>query len=322
MGRDVLTALLIPDAMVEWTPWALRKGQTLLAHGKFDLILSSAHPVCDHIVGYFLKRRARIPWICFYSDPWSFYAGRKISRLRSLVEKRLEARLLRMADHILVPTEESKAGFLEMFPFLSPHDISLVPAGTDLSEYAVDPPLRKHPDRFKLIYTGTFYDRIREPFAFYEALDQVNDLNVEVVMAGHILPHHRETRAQGRVTYCEYQQRRQCIALQKSADMLLFFGNVSTTQLPSKLFEYFAAARPILSIDPLSNTRASQLIQTSRRGLCVPNEPDAIAAAIRELHTAWKEKRLQEIFDTSPRPELSWETGSQTLIQTIQALLA
>jgi glycosyltransferase involved in cell wall biosynthesis len=321
VSRQTLSALLVPDTMVEWVPWALRKGWALLAQHKVDVLVSSAHPVCDHLIGYLLKRRAQAPWICYYSDPWSFYACREISRLRQALEERLEARLLRDANHIIVPTEEAKEGFLRTFPFLTAEHISLVPAGADLAACPASALQLKPADRFRLVYTGTFYDRVREPFAFYAALQQVEDLDLEVVIAGHVLAQHRDSFSRSRVTYLDYQQRSQCLALQKSADVLLFFGNVSASQLPSKLFEYFAAARPILSIDPLPHTRASQLIQTYRRGVCVPDEPEEIAKAIRELYIAWKEGRLRQAFDVSSLPQFSWEASGRALVRTVEAML-
>ena len=321
-GVHVANALFMPDIMVEWVPWALLRGRSVLTQKPFDLILSSAYPVCDHIVGYFLKRQTRLPWICHYSDPWLFYADRKVSRLRYRLEEYLETTLLRAADHLLVPTEEAKAGFVDAFSFLSPQAISLVPAGADMRRYAAARPEHRNPARFRLVYTGTFYDRIREPHAFYAALRQVEDLDLDVICAGNILAHHRDPTPGSRITYLDYQSWDDCIALQKSADVLLFFGNKSTTQLPSKLFEYFAAARPILSVEPVPHTRASQLIDSYQRGMCVPNESAEIAFAIRQLHATWRTGQLNRAFSISSVLPFSWEESGNACVQAVRATLA
>lgn len=327
-------ALLVPDLMVEWVPSAVRTGQRVLAEKPFDLIISSAHPVCDHLVGYFLSCQADLPLICHYSDPWLFYANRKVSWPRHMLEKWTETIILRNTEQLLVPTPEAKAGFLEAFPFLSPETISLVPAGADMDRYTASQAVARSLNHFRLVYTGTFYDHIREPFAFYAALELLADLDLDIVWAGNIQAQHRQAtpRARsarsaesarsarsvsGRVTYLDYQAREDCIALQKSADVLLFFGNKSATQLPSKLFEYFAAARPILSIDPVPETHASELIEKYQRGVSTADEPHAIASAVRRLYEIWQTGQLEHSFSVSETLPFSWQESGQACVQAV-----
>lgn len=316
-GLRLAHALLVPDLMVEWVPSAVRIGQRVLAANAFDVIISSAHPVSDHLVGYCLSQQADLPLICHYSDPWLFYADRKVSWLRYGLEKWAETAILRNTDHLLVPTQESKAEFLNAFPFLSPETISLVPAGADVDRYAASQPVSRDRSRFRLVYTGTFYDRIREPFAFHAALELLGDLDLDIICAGNIQAQHRQTAPSKPVIYLDYLSREDCIALQKSADVLLFFGNKSATQLPSKLFEYFAAGRPILSIDPLPETSATQLIKKHKRGICAPDEPQAIASAVRRLYETWKTGQLELSFSVAESLPFSWRESGQACAQAV-----
>ena len=316
-GVRLAQALLAPDVMVEWVPSAIRAGRKILAEHAFDVILSSAHPVSDHLVGYRLSQQTNLPLICHYSDPWLFYADRKVSWWRHGLEKWAETAILRRSDHLLVPTQESKAEFLKAFPFLPPETISLVPAGADMDRYAASPAMARDRSRFRLVYTGTFYDRIREPFAFHAALELLGDLELDIVCAGNIQAQHRQAAPGTQVSYLDYLSREDCIALQKSADVLLFFGNKSATQLPSKLFEYFAAGRPILSIDPLPETGAAQLIKKHKRGISTSDEPQAIASAVRRLYEMWKTGCLEQSFSVTEVLPFSWRESGQACSQAV-----
>ena len=54
--KNILSPYLMPD-MVEWLPWGLKKAKNLVRKKKYDLIISSAAPFIDHLIGYFIKKK-------------------------------------------------------------------------------------------------------------------------------------------------------------------------------------------------------------------------------------------------------------------------
>jgi glycosyltransferase involved in cell wall biosynthesis len=58
--------------------------------------------------------------------------------------------------------------------------------------------------------------------------------------------------------------------------------------LSGKVFEYLAAERPILAVVPPDGA-AAELIRAANAGVVVaPDDVEAIAAALQELHEKWR----------------------------------
>jgi hypothetical protein len=302
---DPLKAFLIPDPAIEWLPFALAQARRLLKAEKYQLIVSSGYPFSCHLLGYLLKRLSRLPWVADSGDPWAFNLAWRLPAWRRGVDKRLEAHLLRAVDRLILTTEAAKADYLSHYRCLTPNRVVILSSGYDPAEYAEIPP--EGTSRFRLVYTGRFYAGIREPRALFAALAKLDDLDFEVLIAGEKAMQPQLPR---QLQFLGFVPRRRALALQKGAAMLLFLGNRSDNpmaQLPAKLFEYVAAGRPILAIRYDADDLAARLIHKWKRGLAVDNEPEAIAAAIREAQTLWSKGKLDQAFELGPRPEYTWE---------------
>jgi hypothetical protein len=78
-------------------------------------------------------------------------------------------------------------------------------------------------------------------------------------------------------------------------------------QVPAKLFEYFAAKRPILAIKYDEADIAGRLVEERNRGLVVQNRRDMILQALEQLYLLWKNNRLDTCFSLEEMPEFTWE---------------
>ncbi len=317
---DFLKTLLVPDPAIEWLPFALRRANQLLQTKKYQLIISSGYPFSCHLLGYLLKRRSRLPWIADSGDPWAFNPAWRLPNWRRRLDRRLEAHLLRSLDRLILTTEAAKDAYLEHYRSLRPEQVTVLPSGYDPAEFAEI--LAESSNRFRLVYTGRFYAGVREPTALLAALDKLSDLDFEVLIAGESasLPSDQIPK---QICFLGFVSRRRALALQKGASMLFFVGNRSPdpgAQLPAKLFEYVAAGRPILAIRYDAADYATQLIEQWRRGWSVDNDPEVIAVAIREAHRLWTEKKLDQSFELSPRPEFNWENLGTQLDEILSAL--
>ena len=57
--------------------------------------------------------------------------------------------------------------------------------------------------------------------------------------------------------------------------------------MPGKLYEYFGTGRPILGLCPEGDAR-DWIRRDPRSRVADPTDPDAIAAALRDLHAMWR----------------------------------
>ncbi|MFQ5586704.1 MAG: glycosyltransferase [Thermodesulfobacteriota bacterium] len=305
MGRS----LLIPDGAIEWLPFALRKGRMLCRRNRYDALISVGYPYASHIVGYFLRKYVKGPWIADYGDPWSFFPH-FLPPWRRAIDGRLEGRLLKRMDRVIVTTEETKEGYLSHFPFLSPEKVEVIPQGYSREQFSAVAPERS--EGFRIVYTGIFYGKIREPFTFFNAIGELDDIDLEVVVAGRVEGLYREyIRKRGlgnKIRFIGYVSHERAVALQKGATLLLLLGNLSRYQLPSKVYEYLASQRPILSIRYQEADIASNMVEKYRRGLVVENDKERIKGAVRELYSDWKEGSLERKFNLKEVEEYSWDT--------------
>jgi len=322
--RSVFSDLFIPDKTAEWIisgTWRWLR----LRREKYDLIVSNAFPFSSHILGYVYARATGAPWIVDYGDPWTFGSMSEFSRWRQKLNKAIERRALKKACHIVVTTEETKRGFLSNHPFLSGDNISVVSQGFDPTIYETAP--AEKGKMFRIVYTGIFYDRGRNPYAFFCALKNLTNLDIEVIMVGDILTHQmqivNELGLEKKVVFLGKQSFERCIELQKGADVLLLIGNDSRLQLPSKIFDYFGARRPILVLKNCNQGLAARMVKQHKRGLVVDGtNVEHISKAISELHKSWQLNKLNARFDLSGLSveKYTWQSSAKKMSKIFEKL--
>jgi len=151
---------------------------------------------------------------------------------------------------------------------------------------------------------------MRDPGPFLDALARTPDVPVRVVHAGPLQPEYRERlEALGLSDRFEIRgmlPREEVAPLQLGASCLLLIGNKGGLQLPGKLLDYLGAQRPILALRNETHDIAANLVESRGAGKVVPNEPEAIAAALREMHAAWRAGSLDASCRHDGATEFSW----------------
>lgn len=174
------------------------------------------------------------------------------------------------------------------------------------------------------MYTGVFYDDIREPYTFFDGIRQLKDIDMEVVIAGSILYKYveaaRDKDLGNKIIFLGYRPFEEAIALQKGADILLLVSNNSPYQIPGKIFEYFGARRPILAIKFIENDPAISLIEEYNRGFVVPNNAEEIARVIKRIYELWRNRELEKQFSFESLEEFSWDNRAMQLENVINTV--
>ncbi len=296
-----LKQLVFPDPKIGWIPGAIRQARALMRKHRFDLIYSFGYPWSCHVVAHAIRNGTGIPWIADYGDPWTFNPETShYPWWRRKLDFLVESKLLRNAAAVVVSTPETRAGFLSMFGDELNQRIYVAPVAQFYSaEYDVIPSVL--PRHFQISFTG-MYDSTRQPYSFYDAakvFHQRSDLRICV--AGIIGKKYEEyVRTQGLdsiVCHVGRLHRKETVHLQRNSHVLLSFGWPGGVQVPCKVYEYFAARRPILHIAGDAQDPAANLVRKYRRGLVVPNDPRAIADGLRALYELWTVGRLEDQFE-------------------------
>ncbi len=295
-----LSRVLVPEPLVvAWAPFARGRALRLHRSEPFDCVITSSPPESAHLVGSALARRGT-PWVADLRDAWTFEAlrPRLPTAAQRRADERLERRWLAAADAVVCvsrPVAEDLSARLGIEALVVPNgwDPELVeePAGQPGATAAATRGLLD-PQRVSLVYTGRFGSYGRDPEPLVRALAELarrhpgDAERLELVVAGPLTEAERELLqtdvAPARVVLAGSLARADALALQREADALLLIAQPARTQLANfKLFEYFAAGRPILAL--AAGTEAGRIAAEAGCEAVRADDVPAIVTSLRGL---------------------------------------
>lgn len=260
--RSVIVSLAFPDAQLGWYPAAVVAGRRLVDEQSFDVVFSSSYPVTAHLIARTLSRRAGLPWVAEFRDPWSESVPIAVHRFAA---ERLERSIVRTADAVVVPSSAFAAHYGSRWGV----KLAAIPNGHDLDPSFGDPGDNGLPAESPILtHVGTYYPRRRgkSRLTGCQSLTTVWQAVAALRQAGRA-PRIRwvgELSEQAREEACSFGvldsievtglvAHDRALDLLRSSTMLFASGEVDrgplgagTTQ--SKLFEYLASGLPILYV--------------------------------------------------------------------------
>jgi glycosyltransferase involved in cell wall biosynthesis len=302
-ARQMARGVLFPDPQIGWWPGAVHSGSQLLRRERFDAVFSSSFPITAHLVADSLRRRAELPWIAEFRDPWS-------DRLPAVPYRRaargLERRIARVTDQVVMPTPTWAAHFGAAWAT----DVAVLPNGHEMapaSDLPSDPPVLAHvgshyPEQqcgFSTLWNalahlraeGDTVPRVRwvgpVPDSMSAELSGAGGIEIEVTGP---VPHERATR------------------LMSDASMLFASGPrrsdpISRGWVPAKLFEYIASGRSVLFIGDPAGDAALLLRGQPGCFVCHPSDRDGILKALRDGLTTSTHQRATHALSRRSRAE-------------------
>ena len=299
--RARLRAWIVPDPQLVWVPGAVRVARSRLEQGDITAIMTSGPPFSTHLAGWWLKRQyPGIPWLIDMRDLWS--EGREQrSLVRFKLNRGLEQRCLRVADHTTVVSDGIRALTIRRLG-ADPARISTLTNGFDPGDLLVMEPSkaghrthRAPAGPLLLCYVGTIAaSQAVAAEGLFVALSRLAAEGVDrnalcVQFIGTFAPQiHRWAAplvAAGLVEFLPFVPHALAIQHMAGADVLLLVlnddweGRIAHT---NKLFEYLALGQPILAL--AQEGEVTRLLRTEAAGLSAPpRDVDAIAVALRQL---------------------------------------
>ena len=296
--------LFIPDTKIGWKSKALQAARELLRREHFDLIFATAPPQTDFLIGETLKREFRLPLVLDYRDAWLDYPFKYYpTPLHRYLHYRLEKRVLKVADKIIVTVRRVKESILLHYLSLDYHDVIIIPQGFDPEDFEVTAaPKQSARRKMRITHAGTFYAD-RNPSVLFESLHNLfHDVpqmrgRLELDLIGNVREEDQalvsKLGLQNDVKFSGYLDHRECTKRLQESDVLwLVLDN--DYQSPGKLYEYFGARKPILG--SLGEGHMKQLIIESGAGVCVPlKDLKAHERAVRDLFTQFEKNQLNQV---------------------------
>lgn len=296
----IIKLFSFPDHMLLWVPFALKKSIEICKKERVDAIYTTSPPHSTHLAGLMLTRITGIQWVCDFRDPWTlnaYHAKGGIQNLLLKIEEIVEKAVLKDARLVLANTESNLKKLINAFPDIDSRKIVHVPNGWEPFSEQYDRRTEKGP--LTIIHAGTFYPKFN-PYGLLCAIaawrkgEVSNDFPVpgpdqlKIVLLGS-----RDTTTADTIKNLDLEdivQIEAWVPLEEArkrmcrADFLwatLGTRQESSTYIPSKLFEYISAGKPIIGFFP--EGEAKRLIADTGTGIVFSSDqPEKIIAYLHE----------------------------------------
>lgn len=219
--------------------------KALKKESNYDLLISIAVPHTTHwgVAASDYKKVSKI-WIADCGDP---YMGSTADSFKKLFYfKYVEKWWCKKANFITVPIQGAVEAYYKEFH----NKIKVIPQGFNFEEIKIDKENYLQNKVITFAYSGLLIPGARDPRPFIEYLLTL-DIKFKFILYNKQpqLLDKVIKKAKGMVERRDYIKREKLLIELSKMDFLVNFNNGVTTQLPSKLIDYYLTGRPVLSLD-------------------------------------------------------------------------
>lgn len=286
-----------PDVFAPWIDAAVEAAADLHRRSAFDAILSYCPPETNVVVGSRLARRLGIPWVVSFGDLYGFHLPARQGTPGAIVRAVTHRYWMRPAARC-VAVSPAMVSYLQR-TYGVPSELVLV--GFDEAEFGGQAPDRDQ-GRMVISHVGSIYPHVQRPEVLFDGLDLFLDRHPEA--AARLVVRLVGTKSEARLTamirgrtsasVCEVRPKvasRSAIDLVRGSDALVAFGlrashGLGTLSYPSKVFEAFAAGRPLLVIGSDGDWVDRLLMDTG--GGESADEATGVARVLADWHERWR----------------------------------
>ena len=301
--------LAIPDRWIGWWPWAVAAGRRIVGRDPVDVIYSTSPHATAHLIALSLARRARVPWVADFRDPWYEDPPEPgTTRVGQFAARRLERRVVAGADRIVASTARLRNMLAARYPWKPQETFVAIPNGYDESDFTHLPaPADRPGDEMLIVHAGSINESFRDPRPVFEAVRRAvaeggierSRIRLRFLGAGPFSesPAMREAvRQAGLTSNVEFRPRlsyQDSLLEQSRASVLLLLqASPDTIDLvPAKLFEYLRTRRPVLALVPEGAT-AEVLRDTGGGWVVEPGDSHVLSTTLVTAYRAWTSSRL------------------------------
>lgn len=270
LKKFVNRTIFQPDSAILWFPFAVVKGFNILRKYKIDLIYATGSPWTALLIGAALKRLTGKPLVVDLRDPWSMSENKKV------FDAYLELYTFQLADAIILNNIYVEKEYANKYPAHKPKMFAIT-NGYDEEDFINLKPVEDNEKRFRLVLSGivqsytpitTFVEAVKN--LLMERPDLKKKL--EILFIGQTPAYIvYDNKLKDIVNIMPYKPHNEILSYLASADLLLIIMKRTPNtrwQTPGKVYEYFAAKKPILAMVPAGNP-LFDLIKSTRTGSVV-----------------------------------------------------
>ncbi|APH18610.1 glycosyltransferase [Clostridium botulinum] len=297
---------LLPDGNAVWANNVVREISNRINLNNISIVYTTSAPYSTHLVGYYLKKYYKLPWIADFRDEWTNnpYYNFDVKNIRYKIEKNLEKSLIDFSDKIITTTSMARDNYIKLFNLHQNKAITIT-NGYDEEDYM----LLNHSKvnaKFSVVSNGSFY-LDRNPYTFLKAIKNIlrmkliKEDDIEIIFIGTIeneIKNNIEAMdINNIIKYEGYMPHLKSLHKANSANLLLLVvGREDKVKsiFPGKVFEYLRLKKPILALSPRKSV-VEELLNETKSGINVEyDDIKSIENSVLEYYNNWKyEKRFQ-----------------------------
>jgi glycosyltransferase involved in cell wall biosynthesis len=271
------------------------KAKELYNKQAFDIVVAVYTPIDSLIAGHMLKRKfPEIKFIPYFLDSLSGGYGPKIFSKSRILKVGLawEKRLLTNADKIVVMKSSenhhrhynANSSYFEKFKFL---DIPLMvqrraSAGSKVCRYILDS------EKINLVYAGSIPYPLRNPEFILKIFENLSCENAVLTFIGtnncpSIFKTAQEKLSEN-LNVIGKLPRESVLKILQQADFLINIGNNNASMVPSKIFEYMAMGKPIISTYPIDNEPCTPYLKQYPLALLLDEREQDVQKTVEQVY--------------------------------------
>ncbi len=242
-----------------------KKAKELVEKEEFDAIVSIYTPVDALLGGYFIKKKfPEIKYIPYFLDSMSGgYGPKQFSKERTIKRGlRIESKVFEEADKIVLmkSSEEHQmkynSRFCDKFIFLD------IPMLSEPEEIIAE---SNQDATVKLLFVGSLSANVRNPETLITALENIGNDNISCEFVGNITCKDKFNNLKklygDRLILTDFINHDDLLEKIAQADILINVGNLISTMVPSKIFEYMSYGKPIISTFDIENEPSKKYLE-------------------------------------------------------------
>jgi glycosyltransferase involved in cell wall biosynthesis len=233
----------------------------------------------------------RFRWVADFRDPWTAPLREPKSRLSIWIQRRMERSVMNACDRVIANTPGNRAALLAAFPQIDPAKIEVITNGFDPIDDSEPDSRPDGPPESDMVYFGELYPGMFDLYfgAIQEIRERRPELMPKLELYGFVHDEDvkRVERAgldgyvlfRGTVTYG-----RSIELMRRARSLLLLLPPQErwATCVPSKLYAYLFAGRPVLVIAPPGD--ATRIVSETGVGVSLTSrDPATIADGLADF---------------------------------------
>lgn len=317
LQSKIIQTFVQPDSRRFWMKFALKKAEEIFQNHQIDLIFATAPPFTNFLIAQKLSETYNVPFTIDYRDLWvdnPYYFYPTIFHKNYAID--LESNVLKKCSRAIVISRDMKNALLSRYRFLEHNDVAIIPHGYDQQDFDQSSAITKDTDKLVITHSGVFSADLT-PKYFIKAVNllfsEKPQLAQKIEFRFYGILQNQYQRmimkskfAESFVLYDYLEHQLLTKELLKSDVLWLMFPKPIVT--PSRFYEYLGARKPLLVCS--YDSEVARIAQSTNAAIITkPKDVKAIALAIWEFYTKWKNNNLpipkEEIVEKFERKHLT-----------------